>query len=108
MAKAVLLAWSTPISAESQHEFDSWYESTHIPQIKQAVPAITGATRYRLSDPAGTDTTRFLAVYELDDADVEKASSMLIAAVGAGRIDATPTMDMADNPPQLQWYVEHS
>ncbi|MBT2275325.1 DUF4286 family protein [Rhodococcus qingshengii] len=108
MAKSLLLAWSSPTSPESQQEFDEWYDNTHVPQIREAVPAITGATRYRLSDPEGTDTSRFLAVYEVDDADVSRAGSLLMDAVKAGRIGFTTTMDMTGNPPVMQWYIQHS
>lgn len=107
MATALLLAWSSPTSAEAAAEFDDWYDTTHIPQIREAIPSIIATSRYRLSDPAGTGTGRFLAVYEMDDADVSRASSLLTDAVRAGRIDSTTSMDMAGDPPVMQWYVQH-
>ncbi|AYJ50342.1 hypothetical protein [Rhodococcus sp. P1Y] len=109
MAKALLLAWSTPASEESIDEFNRWYDELHIPQTKQAVPSIGTVTRYRLADPSGsTSPTRFLTVYELDESDVERANEVLMDAAKNGRLDATETMDRTIDPPKLEWYVQHT
>ena len=50
MAKGLLLAWSSPASDESDAEFNSWYEDTHIPQVRAAIPSITAVYRYRTAD----------------------------------------------------------
>ena len=65
MAKALFLAWSDPVDEASEAEFSSWYEGTHIPQVRAAVPAVSAVHRYRTADvPAvpGTPAHRFLAV----------------------------------------------
>ncbi|OZC76315.1 hypothetical protein CH304_17375 [Rhodococcus sp. 15-649-1-2] len=108
MAKALLLAWSSPTAAETQTEFDNWYNGTHIPQIRDAVPSITAAHRYRLSEPTATGTGRYLTVYEMDDADVGHAGSLLMDAVNAGRIDFTTAMDTTNEPPSMHWYIQHT
>jgi hypothetical protein len=107
MAKALFLAWSNPVDEASEAEFSSWYEGTHIPQVRAAIPAISAVHRYRAADsPAapGAPAHRFLAVYELDTDDVAGAMAALGAAAAGGRFDQTPTMDVTANPPVLLWY----
>jgi hypothetical protein len=105
MAKALFLAWSGPVDDASDAEFVSWYEGTHIPQVRAAIPSISAVHRYRAADVPGAPAHRYLAVYELDTDDVAGAMAGLGAAAGEGRIDATPTMDTTVNPPVLQWYL---
>jgi hypothetical protein len=106
MAKGLLLAWSSPASDESDAEFNSWYEGTHIPQVRAAIPSITVVHRYRTADLPGTQQPahRYLAVYEMDSADVPAAAAALGQAAQGGRIDMTDTMDVTANPPVLHWY----
>ena len=106
MAKGLLLAWSSPVSDEGDAEFNSWYDSTHIPQVRAAVGSITAVQRYRTADLPGAQQPahRYLAVYELDSADIPAAVAALGQAGGEGRLDLTATMDVATNPPVLQWY----
>jgi hypothetical protein len=107
MAKALLMAWSSPVDEASDAEYVSWYEGTHIPQVRAAIPAVSAVHRYRAADvPASTGRPahRYLAVYELDTDDVASAMAALGAAAAGGRLDPTPTMDTTVNPPVLQWY----
>jgi hypothetical protein len=107
MAKAIFLAWSDPVDEASEAEFSSWYEGTHIPQVRAAIPAISAVHRYQVADvPAapGAPAHRYLAVYELDTDDVAGAMAALGAAVEGGRLDPTQTMDTTANPPVLAWY----
>jgi len=110
MAKAMFLAWASPVDEASEAEFNEWYEGTHIPQVRSAIPAITAVHRYRLADlpaePGGAPPARrYLAVYELDTDDVATAAAALGAAATEGRMDMTPAMDLQANPPDLQWYL---
>lgn len=108
MAKTLLLAWSSPASAEAAPEFDDWYDTTHIPQIRDAVSSITRVSRFQLVDPeSGLPENRYLAVYELDDADIPAAAAALGAAAGAGRIQMSTAIDVSANPPATQWYRAH-
>jgi glutamate formiminotransferase len=108
MAKAVLLAWSSPRSAERLAEFDEWYEGTHIPQVRAAVPSITAVARYEVVDPDSPEqANRYLAIYELDDSDVQAAAAAMADSAAAGRIELTTAMDMAGNPPTVQWCRSH-
>jgi len=105
MAKSLLLAWASPASQESAAEFEEWYEGTHIPQVRAAIPSISAVARYALADPVSGETgTSYLAIYELDDDDVPAAAGALQEAVTSGRMQMTAAMDLTDNPPVTQWY----
>jgi hypothetical protein len=107
MAKAMFLAWANPVDDASDSEFNAWYDGTHVPQLRAAIPAITAVHRYRVADVPGVGASpahRYLAVYELDTDDVAGAMAALGAASADGRIEMTTTIDLADTPPVLQWY----
>jgi hypothetical protein len=107
MAKAMFLAWASPVDDASDSEFNVWYDGTHVPQVRAAIPAITAVHRYRVADVPGVGATsahRYLAVYEMDTDDVAGAMAALGAASADGRIELTATMDITASPPVLQWY----
>jgi hypothetical protein len=105
MAKALLLAWSTPVSPERTAEFNEWYEKTHIPQVREAVAGVLKVSRYEKVDMrSGEGVNRFLAVYEVDTSDVAAASKAMSAAAKDGRMQLSDVMDLAADPPDAQWY----
>jgi hypothetical protein len=107
MAKAMFLAWASPVDDASESEFNAWYDGTHVPQVRAAIPAITAVHRYRVADVSAVGAApahRYLAVYELDTDDVAGAMAALGAASLDGRIEMTTTMDVTANPPVLHWY----
>lgn len=104
---ALLLAWSSPTSADVLDEYNAWYTETHIPQVREAIPAITRVTRHRLTDPVtgeGQPLPRYLAIYEIDGDDVPAAAAALGKAAAEGRLDQTDTMNVTDAPSVLEWY----
>ena len=62
---SALLVVVVDVLPEHEAEFNRWYDEEHIPQ-KLATPGFRSARRYRSHDVAG----RYLAVYEVDDAEV--------------------------------------
>lgn len=105
MAKALLIAFSSAVPGKDA-EYETWYEECHIPDLRAAIPSITGVSRYREVDlTGGSERVRYVAVYELSDADVAAAAGQLAAAGRAGRVRRTDTIDMTDNPPDLHWVV---
>ena len=102
---AVLMAWSSPVDEASTEEFHRWYEETHVPEVREAVPGIVDVRRYALADLTadGAPATRFLAVYEIATDDLAAAAAALGAA--AGRLTPTPAMDVTGRPPVLEWYA---
>jgi hypothetical protein len=107
VARALMLAWSSPASPGQTGEFEAWYEDTHIPQIRAAVPSITAVSRYELVDlESGEPSHRYLAVYELDGDDIPAAAASLADGAAAGRMEMTTAMDLTGNPPVAQWFRE--
>jgi len=107
MAKSMFMAWASPVDDASDAEFNAWYEGTHVPQVRAAIPAITAVHRYRIADVPGvgaSPTHRYVSVYEMDTDDVAGAMAALGAASTDGRIEMTATMDVTANPPVLQRY----
>lgn len=104
MAKTLLLVATTPASTEVESEYNRWYEETHIPELKAAIPSITVVNRYRLHPAPGSEAAapRYLAVYELDEDDAGAATAALFAALPG----TTPsdTIDLAGNPPTMEFY----
>ena len=107
MAKSMFMAWSSPVDDASDSEFNAWYEGTHVPQVRAAIPAITSVHRYRVADVpgvGGAPAHRYLAVYEMDTDDVAGAMAALGAASADGRMDMTPAMDLNVIPAVLHWF----
>jgi hypothetical protein len=103
---ALLMAWSSPASAEQAEEFHTWYEGTHVPEVRANVPGIVDVRRYTVVDPAAADGgpgTRFLAVYFLRTDDLATAAGALGNAMAGGRLTMSAAMDAAGDPPVLQW-----
>jgi hypothetical protein len=106
MAKGLFIAWMSPASDDHDAELNEWYNGTHIPQVRAAIPSVTAVHRYRTADlPGGQQPPhRYLAVYEMDSDDVPTAAAALGLAGQEGRLDMTTAIDFTGNPPVLQWY----
>ena len=100
----MLLAWSSPVSPEREAEFTEWYTGTHMPQLVEAVPGVTGTQRYRLfGSGADGEPARYLCVYELGGTDPASAAAALGAARASGAFDMSSAIDVAVSPPVLQF-----
>ncbi len=106
MAKGLFIAWMSPVSDEQDAELNEWYNGTHIPQVRAAIPSISAVHRYRTADlPGGTQPPhRYVAVYELDSDDVAAAAGALGLAGQQGKLTPTAALDYTANPPVIQWY----
>ena len=104
MSTGMFLAWSSPVSAEDDEKFHAWYEDVHIPQVRAAVPSVTGIRRYSVLG-SGQDggIRRYVACYELADSNVAAAAVALTAAGASGAFDMSPAMDMSAAPPDIQF-----
>ncbi len=108
MNRSLLLAWSSPVTGR-EADFDEWYDSTHIPQVRAALPEVREVDRYRLVDPGVSgEPVRYLAVYQLDTDDVATAAGALGEAATTGAIDMSDALDTTAAPPVLQWLVKHT
>jgi hypothetical protein len=98
-----MLVWASPADGRDE-EFLHWYDTVHIPDIRTAVAAVAGVTRYRMTGSDG-GPPRYLTVYELEDADTDGAMKAIGDAATEGRMEMTSAMDMADRPPVVEFYV---
>lgn len=102
MANTLLIAFSSATTEAQIPDFVAWYEGTHIPEVRAAVPSISNVTRYQLSDPqTGEKINRFVAIYEIDEADIATAAGQLFS--NAAGFTQTDTMDRETNPSVLHW-----
>ena len=102
MANTLLIAFSSATSEAQIPEFTAWYEGTHIPEVRAAIPSISNVTRYQESDPrTGEKINRFVAIYEIDEADVAAAAGQLFSS--AAGFTQTDSMDRENVPSVLHW-----
>ena len=105
MAQGLMIAYSSAAPGRDA-EYEQWYDEIHIPDVRAAIPSITAVHRYKRVDlQGGAGAPRYVAVYELGDADVATAAGQLGAAGAEGRLRMTDAMDLTDNPPDLQWFA---
>ena len=106
MAKGLFLAWLNPVDDDHDAELNVWYDGTHIAEVRAAIPSITAVHRYRTAGlPGGQQPAhRYLAVYEMDSADIAAAAQALAAAGSEGRMQMTDAIDYASAPPVIHWY----
>jgi Domain of unknown function (DUF4286) len=67
-----LLLVVVDVDPDHEDEFNRWYDEEHIPE-KRATPGFRSARRYASRDRPG----RYLAVYEIDGADVVTSAEYL-------------------------------
>jgi len=102
MANTLLIAYSSATTEAQIPEMTSWYEETHIPEVRAAIPSISNVTRYQLSDPmTGEKINRFVAIYEIDEADIAAAAGQLFSS--AAGFTQTDSMDREIQPSVLHW-----
>jgi len=110
MSKYFLVALTNQANGTADDEFNQWYDGTHVPQVRAAVSAITGVTRYRATDaqpsPDGSVGHRFLTVYDIDTDDPAAALGSLGQGVATGAIETGSVLDVSSNPPVLALYEE--
>jgi hypothetical protein len=101
MPKAIMAVYSNPADAAREDEYNSWYETTHVPEVL-ALPGFVGATRYRLADEqlGGESEHRYVAMYEIDADDVQATLNGLVEGFGAGKITMS---DVIAPGPILVW-----
>ncbi|MFW0787053.1 hypothetical protein AAFP35_21360 [Gordonia sp. CPCC 206044] len=96
MAKGVLLVESRPSSPERAEEFDTWYETVHIPEVL-ALDGFVAARRYR---PVKEDEPH-VSIYDIEADDVVLAVKGLSAAAARGEFQMSDAMQM-DPPPSMR------
>jgi hypothetical protein len=97
--KGILFVQSNPSSPDREDEYNKWYSTVHIPDVC-AVPGVTGASRFRLSDatPVGPDVPRYSAVYELEADDLKDVIGEIASRAMDGRMNMSDAMAMDPVP----------
>ena len=67
------------IPAEHEADFNRIYDTEHVPEILK-VPGVRGCTRYVLEKTNKAGVARYLALYEMDAADVMDSPAWLRAS----------------------------
>lgn len=87
MARHLLLAFSAATPGQ-EAEYHRWYDDVHLGEVRSAVPEVTNASRYELTQQMrGEFPAHFLAIYEIEAEDVDAVRRKLQAAV--------PTMNIS-------------
>lgn len=71
MEKWVLIVESNCSDETREAEFNSWYDTIHVPDILNDSPGFKNATRYVLNDPDATKA-KHVAIYEIETEDINK------------------------------------
>lgn len=104
MPHAVMLAFTSPVSNETEDDYNRWYSEKHIQDLV-ALPGVIAATRYKINHGVETlpgvsgPQQQYLAIYEIEgstDEELAQFTATLRAALGDGRADIAETLDMAD------------
>jgi hypothetical protein len=94
-----MVVGSNPAGPEQAEEYNRWYIEEHFPDVL-AVAGFEAARRYSLSGVrpmAGTEASPFgyLAIYDVEADDLEKAGTDLQAALDSGAIPISDTFDLS-------------
>ena len=100
MPKALMVVGSNPTSREQEDEYHRWYVEDHFPDVLR-VAGFQRARRYALSDVrpiAATEASRYtyLAFYEVEADDLTKVAADLQAAIDAGEVRMSETLDFSN------------
>ncbi len=109
MPKAILIVQSAPASPDSEAEYNEWYDTVHLADVC-AIPGVTGAKRYKLSDanPLGNaeGALPYIAIYEIESDDLTATLNELPARSMDGRMQMSDVLGM-DPMPVLSLYELH-
>jgi hypothetical protein len=104
MPKALMLAFTKPVSAAVEDEYNRWYTGKHLPDLTK-VPGLISATRYKLDNTVEAmpgvsgDPRGYLALYEIEGdshEDLANFAKSLTEAINAGNVDISPALDMTN------------
>ena len=103
MPKGIYLVMSNPVSPDREDEYNDWYDNTHLPEVT-SVDGFAAARRFHAV--GGSPAQSYLAIYELDAPDLEKAVADLQQKAIGGEIKMSDAMQMQPLP-VVQLYELH-
>lgn len=98
MAKHCLVVMTDPVAGREE-EYDAWYGGRHIDDVL-ALDGFTAAQRFAFVPTAGTGDGpppphRFLAIYEVEEGELDAA----VAALGAARAATARAVEAGEEGP---------
>jgi len=96
MARHVLIVLSNAVDGRDD-EFNDWYENVHLPDLLK-VDGFCAAQRFKLAEPQIYEdrSYQYLAIYEIDAEDIEKALAALSAS--SGDMEISPALAEGAKP----------
>jgi hypothetical protein len=98
-----LIALTNPLEGRDD-EFNDWYTNIHLADVLK-LPGVTAAQRYRLADTQhrpGSFEWSYMAVYEIEVADISETLAALKAASGTERMPLSPAL----SPERMVWIYQ--
>lgn len=97
MAKATMVVFTNPVSADAEDEYNEWYDNIHLADVV-AIDGFVSAQRFRVVDveavAAGSDSAhRYLALYEVESDDLNAVAQALLSRAGTADMEISPTLD---------------
>ncbi len=99
VAHGVYVVRARPASPEREAEFNDWYDGTHLPELL-AVPGFVSARRFRRVDGEGEGVPEYLAVYDIEAADLSAPVRELRRRSAAGETTRSDAVAL-DPPPDV-------
>ena len=102
MARWIYAVTTNSKDAARENEFNDWYTNIHLPDVLET-PGFVGARRYQIKEPA-EGKAKFLALYEIEADDVDKALAALLENMARKRAEGriTELLEVADRGVYLQ------
>ncbi|MGV8854965.1 MAG: hypothetical protein ACOH2L_09950 [Devosia sp.] len=103
MAKYNLIALTNPLEGRDD-EFNQWYTDIHLADVLK-LPGVKAAQRFGLAQTQhrpGPFEWKYMAVYEIDIADISTTLTALTAASGTAAMPLSPAL----SPDRLVWIYE--
>lgn len=93
LRKHVLVVLSNPVAGR-EDEFNAWYTGQHLPDVLR-VPGFVAAQRFAFAGE-GEHPWKYLAIYEVETADVAATLATLMARAGTPDMAISSAMSMTD------------
>jgi len=99
MSQSIFIAHASPSSAAEEQAFNEWYTSTHIPEVRTAIPEITAVSRHRAWNPDPEAFVRYVAIYTVQGLSAAEVAAKLGAA--APSFSSGPMADSGEHAATL-------
>ncbi|GAB3715652.1 hypothetical protein [Nocardiopsis oceani] len=101
MARALLLAFSSPSATTDDAEFGRWCDEVHIPQVVEHVKGVVSGARFAIPEEQvelAPSKARFVNAYQVEADDVGAVMAELGAATQDRRVELSEVLRMDPAP----------